>query len=372
MRLPDFIEANVEPIMDAWVTFALAREADTASNNLHALRDHAAEMLGVIVADLRHAQTPSEQQSKSEGTGPRGYADTAAELHGAGRAAQGFTAAEMVAEFRALRASVVRLYRAAHNTLSAEDQEDLLRFNEAVDQALEESVARFTKELDRSRDMLLAVLSHDLRTPLSTVLIATQHAVNGPSLDDENRSLMQRAVRSVKRMKQMIDDLHDFTRSRLGPDVAINRCETDLGAVLRDAVSEMDGLTSAHVFAMEVEGDLRGFWDGPRLSQVLANLLQNAVEHGDTTRPIVASAKGMSAEVVLAVYNHGPVIPAGELSGLFAPLKRFRNGVSSRSTVHNMGLGLYIAERIVHAHGGHIAVTSSSDDGTRFTVTLPR
>ena len=81
---------------------------------------------------------------------------------------------------------------------------------------------------------------------------------------------------------------------------------------------------------------------------------------------------GLADEVVLAVYNHGPVIPAGELSGLFAPLKRFRNGVSSRSTVHNMGLGLYIAERIVHAHGGHIAVTSSSDDGTRFTVTLPR
>ena len=135
VRLADFITANTEPILAEWVAFAetcgpAGREMDIA-----ALRDHAVDMLKVIVADLRTSQTDSEQKEKSQGNAepaPDGI-ETAAEVHGAGRAESGFSVGEMVSEYRALRASVIRLWTKANGTLTGADLEDLMRFNEAIE-----------------------------------------------------------------------------------------------------------------------------------------------------------------------------------------------------------------------------------------------
>jgi signal transduction histidine kinase len=141
-----------------------------------ALRDHAVDVLRTIVTDLRTPQTDAEQAAKSKGAAPPldGDAQSAAEVHGAGRAEGGFTAAEMVSEYRALRASVIRLWTKKQGSLTGADLEDLIRFNETIDQAVAESVERYTEEVDRSKEMLVAILGHDLRAPLSTVMTATQ------------------------------------------------------------------------------------------------------------------------------------------------------------------------------------------------------
>ena len=150
MRLAEFIATNTEPILLEWVGFAKSCGPAAKFMDDRSLRDHALAMLRVIVADLRTVQTALEQSEKSKGNADStaGDPDTAAESHGADRAWSGFTVGEMVSEYRALRASVIRLWIKASGTLTGADLDDLVRFNEAIDQAIAESITRYTEDLD--------------------------------------------------------------------------------------------------------------------------------------------------------------------------------------------------------------------------------
>jgi signal transduction histidine kinase len=374
VRLADFITTNTEPILEEWVAFAAASGPAGKTMDLTALRDHAVEMLRIIALDLRTPQTTAEQTEKSKGTADSGpeSADTPAEVHGAGRAASGFSPGEMVSEYRALRASVIRLWTRANGSLTGADLEDLMRFNEAIDQSTAESINRFTQDLDRSKELFLAILGHDLRTPLGAVLMSSEFMLQTGELVEPHRTLTTRIVSSARRMNQMVGDLLDFTRSRLGSGLPIERQAMDIGKTTLDAVQEMTAAQPASVLQVDTTGDLRGEWDPGRVSQLLANLLGNAVQYGTPKSPIRVTAHGNADEVVLRVHNRGPEIPAAELPALFDPLKRLGSGETPAGPSSNLGLGLYIAERIVAAHGGSIVVESSNEAGTTFTVSLPR
>jgi signal transduction histidine kinase len=374
VRLADFITTNTEPILEEWVAFAAASGPAGKTMDLPALRDHALEMLRIIAMDLRTPQTTAEQTEKSKGTADSGpeSADTPAEVHGAGRAASGFSPGEMVSEYRALRASVIRLWTRANGSLTGADLEDLMRFNEAIDQSTAESINRFTQDLDRSKELFLAILGHDLRTPLGAVLMSSEFMLQTGELVEPHRTLTTRIVSSARRMNQMVGDLLDFTRSRLGSGLPIERQAMDIGKTTLDAVQEMTAAQPASVLQVDTTGDLRGEWDPGRVSQLLANLLGNAVQYGTPKSPIRVTAQGNADEVVLRVHNRGPEIPAAELPALFDPLKRLGSGETPAGHSSNLGLGLYIAERIVVAHGGSIVVESSNEAGTTFTVSLPR
>ena len=175
LRLADFIAGNMEPILGEWVVFAESSAPVAEAMDRTALRDHAAGLLEAIVIDLRTPQTDVEQRDKAEGNADNtaGQPDTAAEVHGAGRAGSGFTVGEMVSEYRALRASVIRLWTKECGSLNGDDLQDLMRFNEAIDQAIAESITRYTEDLDYSKEMFLAILGHDLRSPLGAVIMAS-------------------------------------------------------------------------------------------------------------------------------------------------------------------------------------------------------
>lgn len=374
MRLADFIATNSEPILAEWVKFAATCGPAGKTMDLAGLRDHAQAMLKDIIADLRTPQTDSEQAEKSKGnadTSPESP-DTPAEVHGAGRAASGFTIGEMVSEYRALRASVIRLWTQANGTLTGADLEDLLRFNEAIDQSTAESLTRFTQDLDQSKEMFLAILGHDLRTPLGAVSMSSQFMLDTGELKEPHLTLTTRILRSARRMNRMVGDLLDFTRSRLGSGVPIVRGKMDLARVTRDAVEEVSAAQPESVLQVSTSGELQGAWDCARISQVLSNLLANAVQHGTPRTPISVTARGEAEDVVLSVHNSGPAIPTADIRDLFNPLKHLKsNGTAARGN-GSLGLGLYIAERIVTAHGGTIEVSSTGGAGTSFTVRLPR
>lgn len=380
MRLADFIEANCDPILTEWVEFAktcgpAARKMDAAG-----LGDHALEMLRNIISDLRTPQTDAEQEDKSKGNADAedngGEPDTAAEVHGAGRAGSGFTVGEMAAEYRALRASVIRLWTRANGTLTGADLDDLMRFNEAIDQSLAESITRYTQDVARSKEMFLAILGHDLRTPLGAVITSSQFMLDSGEMEEPYLTLATRIVRSSRRMNRMVGDLLDFTRSQLGSGVPITRQEMDLAKETRHAVDEIEAAHPGRLLTLNVSGDLHGNWDCARISQVLANILGNAVQHGSPTDPITVSACGETTEVVLTVHNCGAPILTADLPCLFDPFKRLRSGDTLPNASSNpsgsLGLGLYIAERIITAHGGVIDVTSGEQTGTTFAVHLPR
>ena len=374
MRLADFIEKNSESILSEWVAFAETCGPAGRAMDLTALRDHAAEMLAAIVTDLRTPQTPAEQAAKSKGEAEPdpGATDTAAEVHGAGRAESGFSVSEMVSEYRALRASVIRLWTKAEGSLTGADLEDLMRFNETIDQALAESIERYTHDLDRSKDMFVAILGHDLRTPLGAVMMASQFMLETGELEEPHLTLTTRIARAARRMNQMVGDLLDFTRSQLGSGVPIVRREMDLGKEVANAVEEVTGAHPDSIVKLEKSGDPRGSWDCGRISQVLTNLLGNAVQHGSPKTTITVTVRGKPDEVVIRVHNRGPKIPPADLERIFSPFKRLGSDRGSAGPSGSLGLGLYIAERIVTAHGGTIEVSSSEAEGTAFTVHLPR
>ncbi len=374
VQLADFIAQHSEPILLEWEAFAKSCGIVGDAMDRGALRDHAARMLTDIVADLRTSQSPAEQEAKSKGaSNPDGAApDTAAEEHGAGRAESGFTMSQMVAEYRALRASVVRLWTVDTGTLTGTDLRDLMRFNEAIDQALAESVSRFSSDLDRSREMFVAVLGHDLRNPLNTILMGAQFLLQAGALAEPHASMTQRIVRAAKRMQAMTEDLLGLAMVRLGGGLPILRQPSDFAEEAVHAIAEIEVAHPGHAVQLITNGELHGQWDGARLRQLLSNLLGNAVQHGDKYGIIRVMLSGTEDHVTLAVHNTGPPIPTADLPHLFHPFKRVVSDGAPVPQATSAGLGLFIAEQIVHAHGGTIVVTSSERDGTVFTVSLPR
>jgi signal transduction histidine kinase len=373
MRLADFIAANYEPILSEWVAFAETCGPAGEQMDVVGLRDHALAMLRVIVADLRTPQTDAEQAEKGRGNALDAEAiGTAAAVHGAGRADSGFTVGEMVSEYRALRASVLRLWTRENGTLTGADIDDLMRFNEAIDQSLAESITQYAGIVDRSKDMFVAVLGHDLRTPLGAVIMASRFMLDTGELVEPHLTLVGRIAHSATRMNEMVGDLLEFTRNRLGSGVPITRQRMDLAKEAAHAIDEITSANPRTVVKLNVSGDVTGDWDAGRVGQVISNLLGNAVQHGDADETISVTVRGESRNVVLQIHNHGSAIPAEELPGLFSPFKRIRSEAMAEKASTSLGLGLYIVERIVVAHGGTIDVQSTDDGGTFFTVRLPR
>ena len=375
MRLSEFMLSHREQILFEWIEFARSCFIGAEGMDLDMLRDHAGEMLDTIAADLNTPQSKSEQADKSEGKSDADpdpeTPDTAAQEHGAARADSGFTVEQMVSEYRALRASVIRLWIDTAGELTRKDLDDLVRFNEAIDQALAESTTRFTQDLDQSKEICLAMLGHDLRTPLGAIIGSAHVMVNAKELPEGLRKSASLILNSGQRMNALVGDLLDFTRSRLGHGIPIVRADMDLGKAGRQTVDEIVALHPQRAVNVEASGDLRGQWDGARISQALSNVVNNAVQHGSDKTPINVTIRGDVDEVRLSVQNQGPVIPANEVDRIFDPMYRIDGGKPAAPR-ENLGLGLYITERIVMAHGGTIRVESSAASGTTFTMHLPR
>jgi signal transduction histidine kinase len=367
--LARFIRENTSDIMAAWEAFA--RELpEAASMGVTSLRDHAQEMLAVIAHDLESVQTEAQRADKSRGRAGAGIvaSRSAASKHGYGRAESGFHVETMVAEFRALRASVIRLW-SERRQADPMDLEDMTRFNEAIDQAVAESIAEYTRQVETTRDRFLAVLGHDLRTPLGAVLMSSQFLLETATLTDGERAMVATMERSGRRMKDLIRDLLDLAVTRLGDGIPTRRAEMDAGALMRDVVAEVTASNPRSRIDLEVRGSLVGAWDRARLAQAFINVVGNAVQHGARDAPIAITVHGDQPErVVVAVSNGGPPIPADRMSGIFEAMK---GGAANRDRRH-LGLGLYIVDKIVEAHGGTIGVRSSEGHGTTVTVSLPR
>lgn len=362
--------------MAEWEAFARTCSPASGSMDIASLRDHASEMLTVIADDLTTPQGGQEQAEKSKGNaGPVDAKErTAATRHGADRAESGFRTDQMVAEYRALRASVIRLWMKEKGGPQPTDLEDLTRFNEAIDQSLAESIVRYTGDLDHSKEMFLAILGHDLRTPLGAISMSSEFMLETGELVEPHLTLASRIAKSSKRMNQMIGALLDFTRSRLGGGIPIERAEMNLGKVIHDVVGEICAANPRRTIDVDARGSLQGEWDCQRISQLLTNLIGNALEHGSPQTTVTTSAEGDDAEVRISVHNQGPPIPPDRLNGIFNPMKthNLTTTGSADGPSGNLGLGLYIADRIVNAHKGRIEVESTEEAGTTFTVHLPR
>jgi signal transduction histidine kinase len=375
MRLAAFITENLEAILVEWEAFATSILPSGHTMTSLALRDHAKQILQAIALDIEEGQTDLEQAYKSKGyVRLADSTNTAAMTHGALRYLSGFDLRQLVAEFRALRASVLRLW--LKGGAGGEDAcYQMTRFNEAVDQALAESVAKYAEEVAQSRDTFLAILGHDLRNPLSAIANSSLYLAS-PGLLPPGAALdaVRRISASAGKMNAMIRDLLEYTRARLGRSIPISPQAVSMKEICSIALDEIRAVHPERTFNLETSGDLNGRFDSERLQQVLSNLLSNAVQHGAPRQPITLSAHGEGDAISVRVRNFGRSIPSDQLQVIFDPLVQIPHedgeDVSGAST--SLGLGLYIAHEIVAMHGGTLVAESSEKEVTVFIARLPR
>ena len=369
MRLADYISKDMERILIRWEAFAATRLPAAGNMRPLELRDHAQQILEAIVADLRSAQTAEAQAAKSMGLAPleAGAPETAAQTHAVLRAMSGFDIEQLASEYRALRATVLSFWmEACHPEVPFLG--DVVRFNEAIDQALAESIAFFSSHVTRSRNLLLGMLSHDLRSPLQTIRTTARY-LRELDARPEVGEAAARVINSGARMQRLLDDLMDYSRTELGLGIRVVTSDADLGELCAEEVKQIRAAHPGRAIDLAVSGDCRGSWDAARLQQLLNNLVVNAIHYGEidgTTRVTVA---GLGANVELAVANAGGTIDGKLHAQIFEPLRR---GWDARSANNDgLGLGLYIASEISKAHQGTIGVASAGGK-TVFTVLLPR
>ncbi len=219
----------------------------------------------------------------------------------------------------------------------------------------------------RFRDLFLGILGHDLRNPLAAIISGSEMLEIGAK-DDKQRTIATRVVNAGVRMGQMIEEILDFTRFRIGGGIPLNKGEHDLSALAATILDELRLVGGTPPMALESAGDAQLVCDGQRILQVLSNLLGNAIQHGTPGEPIQLRIDGSDkSALIIEVRNRGAILPA-LLPFIFDPFQRI--GVPPGQGRRGLGLGLYIAQQIVLAHGGVIRVETSGD--TAFIVHLPR
>lgn len=370
MRLSEFILHDMEAILAAWEKFARTLLPAAHGMTSLALRDHAQQILQAAAKDIQTPQTRAEQSEKSMGRAPAlpDAAETAAQTHAVLRARGGFDVNQLVAEYRALRASVLRLWM-DDGPIDETGLREMVRFNEAIDQAVAESVGHFHGQVEQARNLLLGMLGHDMRSPLQTILTTAAY-LSAINAGEQVSKAADRLIRSGAAMQALLDDLTDFNRTRLGLGVKVTPAELELAAMAANELDQLRGAYPGRRIDFSVEGDARGRWDGARLQQLLRNLVSNALRHGAQDAPVRVALKCGDGDVCLEVSNWGPVLDPAVLENLFDPLRARAAGADDKSP-SGLGLGLFIVREIARAHGGEVQF--HTDDGkTTVSVRLPR
>jgi signal transduction histidine kinase len=369
--LASFIESHSEEILLAWDEFAATVSHEGGALDPVTLRDHAAEILKAIALDLAQPQSQAQQDAKGKGLAPPNRFTTPAETHADFRMVAGFAVDAMITEYRALRASVLKIWGKAGGGTAPGDLRDLTRFNEAIDQAIAESVGRYTRQTRTSTDLFIGILGHDIRNPLGTILNSAELLVLSGKLDRAAAAPIRNAA---IRIQGIIEQVVDFTRAQTDGIMPITRKPGNLAEQLAKIVQETQVHHPTRTVRLEGSGQFEGSWDEGRMGQLLSNLLANALLYGARDSEVRVTMWGTGQEACFSVHNHGKPIPVGERERIFQPLERGmqQHLAGERRETGGLGLGLYICREIVRSHGGTLSLESSEAEGTTFTVSLPR
>ena len=372
MRLDRFIRERMEDILCEWEAFAKTIAPAGGNMSNLALRDHAKQILTAIALDIETEQNPQEQIDKSQGLAlDAAHGQSAASIHGALRHASDFSLVQLSGEFRALRATVLRLWLPQIQNMTEAVGDQMVRFNEAIDQALAESVVTYSARADHVREMFLAILGHDLRAPLSSMASAGELLTHARFDVQQAPDVGRRVKRGARLMSSMVEDLIGYTRTQLGAGMPTVKHDADVKDICQAAIEDAGATHPDTAFELETEGHLTGHFDSVRLHQLFTNLLVNAAQYGGNEVPVRMVARASPEHIMVDVVNAGPVIPAESLETIFSPLLQLPGVAEDARPRTSLGLGLFVAREIALAHGGGISATSDAT-GTVFTVSLPR
>ena len=242
---------------------------------------------------------------------------------------------------------------------------DVVRARQEAEHHAEEQRKRSDFE-----QQLIGIVSHDLRNPLSAILLGATALARRENLDERSTKAVVRIQASAERAVRMVKDLLDFTQARLGGGIPVEPRPLDLHALTWQVMEEVRASFPERDIVVTAQGNGQGAWDADRMAQVVTNLASNALKYSPPDTPVSVRSRGDGDQVELEVHNEGAPIPPEALGRLFQPMQRASS--QGDTAGRSVGLGLYIVDRIVQAHGGTIAVKSTEGEGTTFTVRLPR
>ena len=376
MRLSDFIVSNLEPILAEWEAFARTHIPAGEAMDVAALRDHAADILKTVAARPPCRQTRTRAggkvQGRRRGAGRGRPTPPPRRTVRSGRRPAS-RSAQMVSEFRALRASVTRLWRAANGPPGPIG----LRGPDAVQRGDRPGARRVAVPLRPGPGALEGDVPRHPR-PRRPDAARRDHDVGDRAPHDPGPEPAAPGGRVPHPEQRHAASSRSSTTCSTSPgrgSAPASRSpapKPTWGRSCRQAVEEAAAYHPDRDVRFEASGPLRGSWDGARVSQALSNLVGNAVQHGAYDTPVTVTARGGADDVTVVVHNRGPAILPAHRHQIFSPLKRIRRGDPRPQDAGSMGLGLYIANEIVKGHGGRIDVDSSDASGTTFTVHLPR
>ena len=353
MGIPDQLRAHKQTIAKRWETDVLREVPVLASMPRPSLIDHLPEFLEGLAAWI-------------EGDEPealKGF-DALADGHALQRHSAGIELETLTAEYATLRRIILETL--IEHADPAELSRSMVRLAGGIDHAVTEAVKRYAKARDHVRERFIGILAHDLRDPLTAVMMSATLLAD-MTLGEKQSQLVDRITRSARRIERMIDDVLDFARGRLDGGIPISPRLGDIRDIAQAAVEESRAANGQRTVRLEVTGDLRGYWDYDRLRQTLSNLLANARTYGQGEILVRAWERDDKHAVLVSVTNQGTPIPPELLNRIFDPFSR-SNSPNRRG---GLGLGLYIVDQIARAHGGIVRAESSSN-GTTFTIELPR
>lgn len=371
MRLSQFIQNNADQILSEWDAFAATVGHAGKELDKKALRNHAGEILKAIAADLDQPQSSAEQDAKGKGNGMRTVGPSPAETHADYRMLAGFAIDAMITEYRALRASVLKIWSVAGGGTGPHDMTDLTRFNEAIDQAIAESVARYTRQTRKATELFIGILGHDIRNPVSTILMGAEVLVRSGQLSAKAAGPI---MNSAVRINSIIEQVVDFTRAQAEGVMPIMRTPGNLADHIFKVVQETQVRYPGRTLQVRTSGNFDGSWDEGRIGQLLSNLLGNAFLYGSREGTVAVEMSSTQKDVIFSVHNDGLPIPPADLKRIFEPMSRgtLSDIGGERREPTGLGLGLYICREIVLSHSGTLKVESSQEHGTTFIVKMPR
>jgi sigma-B regulation protein RsbU (phosphoserine phosphatase) len=240
----------------------------------------------------------------------------------------------------------------------------------ALNEAQEKLKAAYLKAQQRATfaEQMVAIVSHDLKNPLTAIKMATQ-MLSRSERPPREAMLLGHVAQSTDRAERMIADLLDLALVRVGRGLAVKRAPANLQQLVRHSVEELQVAFPAATWIHQASGEAVVMLDADRIQQAIGNLASNAVAYGDTSLPITVGCHIEEESVLLSVHNFGAPIPESASSALFEPMVR---GASETGHLRSIGLGLFIVREIVAAHGGTVSLESTAGTGTVFTLKLPR
>jgi signal transduction histidine kinase len=279
---------------------------------------------------------------------------------------------QMISEYRALRASVLYLWSQEIKTGIEYEVEDMTRFNESIDQMLAESVARYSASVNQANNLFLAILGHDLRTPLGAISLGSEIMLRSKEIGSKYTKISSRIFHSSRRAAKIVEDLLDFTRAHTSAGLSVRQTRANLKTVCEGIIDELRIYHPERTISFEAEGQFDGDFDPARIEQAFCNLVDNAAKHGAIDSVVTIILRSEGSQGLLSIHNSGLPINVEDLPNIFDPMTRYSKFASDEEgPTSGLGLGLYIAHQIVTAHKGKIEVVSNADQGTTFLIKLP-